>query len=118
LPTAPGCNALAALRPLSLPTRGKAQLPQWLYAVWHFLKKMPWLPETTRHRLSASLTRSESFFKEKTLASNGILKSFSGKSFAQRNFCLKIYSRAEYSLDHKQETKFLAETWFLKNLFF
>jgi len=30
--TAPGCNALAALRPLSLPTRGKAQLPQWLYA--------------------------------------------------------------------------------------
>jgi hypothetical protein len=23
-----------------------------------FLKKMPWLPETTRHRLSASLTRS------------------------------------------------------------
>jgi hypothetical protein len=24
-----------------------------------FLKKMPWLPETTRHRLSASLTRSD-----------------------------------------------------------
>jgi hypothetical protein len=58
LTTAPGCNALAALRPLSLPLRGKAQLPQWLYAVWHFSKKVPWLPETTRHRLSASLTRS------------------------------------------------------------
>jgi hypothetical protein len=26
-----------------------------------------------------------------------ILKSFSGKSFAERNFCLKIYSRAEYN---------------------
>jgi hypothetical protein len=53
LPTAPGCNALAALRPLSLPLGGKAQLPQWLYAVWHFSKKVPGLPETTRHRLSA-----------------------------------------------------------------
>jgi hypothetical protein len=53
LPTAPGCNALAALRPLSLSLRDKAQLHQWLYAVWHFSKKVPWLPETTRHRLSA-----------------------------------------------------------------
>ncbi|MCK5523822.1 MAG: hypothetical protein KAI83_11885 [Thiomargarita sp.] len=44
LPTAPGCNALAALRLLSLPTR--AQLPQWLYADFRKL----WLPETTRHR--------------------------------------------------------------------
>jgi hypothetical protein len=39
LTTAPGCNALAALRPRP---QG-AQLPQWLYAVWHFSKKVPWL---------------------------------------------------------------------------
>jgi len=41
LPTAPGCNALAALRPLFSFTRNDTQLPQWLYAVWHFLKKCP-----------------------------------------------------------------------------
>jgi hypothetical protein len=50
LTTAPGCNALAALRPLSSFPRNEAQLPQWLYA--DFRKKL-WLPETTRHRLSA-----------------------------------------------------------------
>jgi hypothetical protein len=49
LPTAPGCNALAALRPLFSFTRNDTQLPQWLYAVWHFLKKMPWLPETNEN---------------------------------------------------------------------
>jgi len=42
-----------------VPFGNEAQLPQWLYAVWHFSKKVLWLPETTRHRLSASLTRSD-----------------------------------------------------------
>jgi len=36
--------------------------------------------------------RQETKFFEKTW----FLKRFSGKSFAERNFCLKIYSRAEY----------------------
>jgi len=40
-----------------VPFGNEAQLPQWLYA--DFRKKVLWLPKTTRHRLSASLTRSE-----------------------------------------------------------
>jgi len=37
-------------------------------------------------------TRNQVFLK------NLVSKRFSGKSFAERNFCLKIYSRAEYNL--------------------
>ncbi len=53
LPTAPGCNALAALRPLSLPHKGQGPATSMALRRLYFSKKVLWLPETTRPRLSA-----------------------------------------------------------------
>ncbi|MCK5524480.1 MAG: hypothetical protein KAI83_15225 [Thiomargarita sp.] len=53
LPTAPGCNALAALRPLSSFPKERGPATSMALRRLYFSKKVLWLPETTRHRLSA-----------------------------------------------------------------